>query len=152
MDGASGIIAVIALGIQLTDSINKARNCLSHIKHGPVEFVALSGTLHNLSVIIKQVNILIRQQDSLGLLENQDSDYLSIVGDAMRACEADVNSLWDLVKKFQKSLERAQGLNKTWAAMRVSFRREDVHRLQVKMNQNLSALQMIISVQCNHIQ
>ena len=100
MEVASGVIAVVSLGIQLAESVQKIRKFLRGVKEAPEELQRLIARIDLLDGIFNRVNALIEQQCDMP----SHQGLIPLFKSALDACKISVN-------KLESEMARVQGLS-----------------------------------------
>ena len=136
MDVASGVFATVAIGIELIETIQKARKFLKGIRDAPQEISRLAQKVDQLYLTIENVNAVIEQQKTIiGLSYSVD-----LLENALQSCHSSVTELDQVVKDFRARLVRQQKTRRVWSAIAATVRKDDVERMQSRIQEAMSFL------------
>lgn len=161
MDVASGVIAVVSLGIQLAESVQKIRKFLRGIKEAPEELQRLIAKIDLLHDIFSYVNALIEQQRDMP----SHHGLIPLFAGALRACETSVNRLESELARVQglsngpkeswraypgvTSKDRLKGSSRKRHALRSVLCKETVDSLCSIVDESLQSLNLVLSLNSN---
>ena len=148
MDGVSAIFAVVSLGIQLGTTVKDIHDFIRDIRDAPEELLRLTETSEQLFETLKQVQTLLERQTSMSAVP----DSFAIIASAVRGCEKRVKKLECLIKKLQLSFRGQHHPKKALAAFRTFLKKDELLELRHQLHEDITALQLSISINSTHLQ
>ena len=136
MDVASGVLGAISLGIQIFETVQKARKFLRGIQNAPHEISMLNQKVDQLYLTIISVNTLIEQQQQCTGL----SCSINLLDAALQSCNDSVENLDLVIKGLQTSFARPQKIRRTWASIVTTLQKDEIQRLHNRITESISYL------------
>ncbi|MDI1492669.1 MAG: hypothetical protein OHK93_004451 [Ramalina farinacea] len=148
MEVASGVFAVVSLGIQLAESVQKIRKVLRGVKEAPEELQRLIAKIDMLHRIFNRVNTLIEQQRDMP----SHHGLIPLFEVALQACARSVNRLESELARVQgssddgrKALEdRPKKSMRKHHALRAVLRKETVDDLCSVIDESLREMSLVL--------
>lgn len=129
MDGVSSASAVVSLAIQLLETVQEIRDFLRSVHHAPSELIKLVETLEQLHGTLNQVRHLLEQQYSILRLPGSPVFMES----ALQNCNRKIITLEKVVNEAKVSLGWQNRVKRTWAAMKLAYKKEDMQEMQTQL-------------------
>ena len=148
MDGASAIIAVVSLSIQLVHTVQKANKFLKEIQNAPAELKDLVDTLDELETFLLDVSRLIDRQKAISGLPGS----VEHIERALKRCKATVTDLDTSVQTLEGNFARHGRLRKTWASIKTVVKKDHVELLRTQIESDMHKLHTAISVSMYSLQ
>ena len=148
MEVASGVIAVVSLGLYLAEIVQKASGFLRGIHNAPDEISRLTEDLTQLELLLSLANKLIGEHRSL----NGFPESINLIANALYKCDRSMRGLSVLVDKIQLSLRNQRWIRRTWASIKAVLEQEDIERLRKRIHEDQSYLKIAIMINMSHIQ
>ena len=137
MDAAAGAFAVVSLAIQLVETGEKISKFLTSVQDAPSEVVKLSQTLDQLNSTLKQVSHLLDQQYHVLRLPGSPV----FITNALNDCERKIKTLENVVQKAKRTMDQRNRVQRSWAAMRFVFKKEEIREMQSQLRDAEAELQ-----------
>ena len=163
MEVAGGVIAVVSLGIQLAESVQKIRNFLRGVKEASEELQRLITKIDLLYDIFENVNGIIEQQRDMP----SHHRLIQLFVGALRACETSVNRLESELVRVQDlsdspkepwrvstegtSKNRVKGFSKKRHALRSVICKETVDDLCSVVDESVRNLNLVLTLSSNQL-
>lgn len=145
MEVASGVFAVVSLGIQLAESVQKIRELLRGVKEAPEELQRLISKIDFLYEIFDCVNALIEQQRYMP----SHHGLIPIFARALKACEMNVARLEREIVHLRDLSNRPKGSLRDRHALRFVLRKSTVDGLGSIVDESLQQLSLVLSLNSN---
>ena len=129
MDGVASAFAVVSLAIQLVNTVQELRDFLRSVQNAPSELIKLVETLEQLHGTLNQVRHLLEQQYSILRLPGSTVFMES----ALRDCNKKISMLENVVNEAKVSLAHQNRVKRTWAAMKLVSKKEDIQEMQSQL-------------------
>ena len=137
MDGVSSAFAVVSLAIQLVETGENISKFLTSVQDAPSEVIRLGQTLDQLNSTLKQVSYLLEQQYLVLRLPGSPVFITNALGN----CEKMIKKLEDVVEKAKTSMNRGNRAQRSWAAMRLVSKKDDIRDMQNQLRDAEAGLQ-----------
>ena len=150
MEVAGGVIAVVSLGIQLAESVQKIRKVLRGVKEAPEELQRLMRKIDLLHEIFKYVNALIEQQRHILVHHGM----IPLFEGTLHTCARSVNRLEGEIAHVQGSSDdrrKALGVRQMKSmrkhqALRAVLRKETLEDLCSAVDESVRELSLILQL------
>ena len=126
MDGVSSAFAVVSLAIRLVETGEKISKFLTNVQDAPSEVSKLGQTVDQLNSTLKQVKYLLEQQYLVLRLPGSPV----FITNALENCEKRIKTLENVIWKHKTAMEHKNRLHKSWAAIKLVWRKEDIREMQ----------------------
>ena len=148
MEVAGGVIAVVSLGIQLAESVQKIRKFLRGVKEAPEELQRLIAKIDMLHGIFNRVNALIEQQRGMP----SHHGLIPLFEGALQTCARSVNRLESEIARVQGSSDdgrkalddRPKKSMRKHHALRAVLRKETVDDLCSVVDESLREMSLVL--------
>ena len=137
MDGVASAFAVVSLAVQLVDTVQEIRDFLRSVQNAPNELIKLVETLEQLHGTLNQVKHLLEQQYSILRLPGSPVFMES----ALQNCNRKISTLEKAVNEAKVSLARQSRMMRTWTAMKLVSKKEEIREMQSQLLQAETGLQ-----------
>ena len=148
MDGASAIVAVLSLGIQLAETAQATSNFLRKVRNGPTELRRIVELLDQLQGALCLVNQISEQQTHLP----KPPSSLVFVSSALQSCKICLEKLGTLVGKLQRSPQHQHPFQGIWIALKTAIRTEELRDHRNLLQETLAMLHLSVSVNSVQLQ
>lgn len=129
MDGVASAFAVVSLAIQLVETVQEMRDFLRSVQNAPNELIKLVETLEQLHGTLTQVKYLLEQQYSMLRLPGSPV----FMENALQNCNKKISTLEKIVNEAKVSFARQSRVKRTWAAMKLVYKKEDIQKMQTQL-------------------
>ena len=129
MDGVSSAFAVVSLAIQLVETGEKISNFLATVQDAPSEVSKIGQTVDQLNSTLKQVSFLLEQQYLVLRLPGSPV----FITNALENCEKRIKTLENVISKARIAMDYSNRLHRSWAAIKFSWKKEDVREMQSQL-------------------
>ena len=148
MDAASGIVGVLSLGFQITQSLHKAKMFLKDIKDAPEELQRILNTLELLDQVLNDVTTVLERQ------RDMKSSYGSVphISSSLQACKLSVENLEAFLRPLHMMPNCSGGFRKAKTVVRLVLKKEEIKRLNTRIYEHFWILQTVVIVNINHMQ
>ena len=141
MDGASSVLAVVSLGIQLVESCQKLRALLGDIDGAPDELKRLVETLDQFKSLLEHVNNLFELQYLIFRLPGTPTHLIK----TLRGCEKKVKALERFLNTLKGPDVNQQLWHRTWASIRLVRKKEEIREIHAQLQDAKADLHHAIS-------
>lgn len=135
MDGASSVIAVVSLVIQLADSVNKIHEFLKTVRSAPAELTRLIEELDTLHTLLDDSKAIIELQAS----SRNARPPLQSYNKALKLCESSITPLDTFVEK-----NKARG--SSWASFKLSRGAKVIENCEREIDRAIGKLHLAFSM------
>ena len=137
MDGVASAFAVVSLAIQLVKTGEKISRFLTNVQDAPNEVVKLGQTVEQLNGTLKQVSYLLEQQYLISRLPGSPVHIMK----ALKNCEKRIGTLDEIVQKAKTNMDHRNRVHRSWAAMKLVSKKEDIREMQSQLRDAEAGLQ-----------
>lgn len=123
LSGASSVLAVVSLAIQIADSVKKLSEFWSSIKNAP----------QSIQTITRDLELVSSAFEDIGTGPQNDRSHskdLTLCLDILQSCEQNVKRLCDLTDDLKLGLESKSRGTRLWSGVKATWREEMIRGIQ----------------------
>ncbi|KAF2853001.1 hypothetical protein T440DRAFT_497472 [Plenodomus tracheiphilus IPT5] len=149
MDGASSVIAVVSLSLQLIESISKIKKFLRDVKEAHKELARLIDLLDLLAALLQDVHDNLRKQESW------QGQYIPLPSNTIvrcvQGCEGTIKPLRELVQKYSTPAAGTASLTKLKRDIKVAIKAKDIVGYETRVEREIGYLQAAVGTNMTSI-